>query len=135
MMDTVIRALLLTMPSVTALVAQRVYTKILPQSATFPAVRVQLIDENEVATLRGPVNTRRTRVQVDSVGLTGSDADAVDLAVHGDGVTTGLRTYRGPVGAVFIQLIMPDGVRSTYDAEELRQYKVMRDYLITWSSA
>lgn len=127
-LDNAIRQLLLSMPPVTALVAARVYVLHLPQSPTLPAVRVQTIDEHEPIHLRGPGNLRRARVQVDSIGKEGAAAVELDAAVHGDGVSTGLRCFRGLVGTLLIDLIDPVDRRPAYDAEELRQYKVLRDY-------
>lgn len=131
-----IRDLLLRTAPVTAIVSSRIYRLVLPQSVTLPAVRVQRIDENEELQLRGPSGIQVARVQVDSVSLSGAQAETLDAAVHGDGVMTGLRAFHGFVdgspGSFEILLIRPAGVREGYDALELKQYKVMRDYFVTY---
>lgn len=123
-----IRQVLLTFAPLTALVESRVYVMLLPQNPTLPAVRVQRIDEDEPIHFRGPGNLRRARIQVDSIGGGGAVAETVDAAVHGDGISTGLRAYQGTVGTIRIELMDPADVRTVYDADELRQYKVARDY-------
>lgn len=130
MITDAVKTLLLTFAPVTTLVDQRVYVWRLPQSPTLPAIRLQRVDEVEQIHLRGPVRSRPARVQVDSVGFSGDAAAAVDAAVHGDGITTGLRTFRGVVGGVRITLIKPVDVRLGYDADDLKQFKVMRDYYV-----
>lgn len=135
--DTAIRARLLTLSSVTALVAQRIYTVILPQGFTPPAIRVQRVGQLEEMHLRGPINVYRARVQVDSVATTKAAADAVDAAVQGDGLgghATGLKGFKGSIGSppFVIRAIIPADVRDMYDAEELRQYKVSRDFFVTF---
>jgi len=124
------RQLILTLGDVSALVGSRVYVLMLPQSFTPPAVRVQRIDESEPMHLRGRDELRRARVQVDSVGSGGSVAEDVDAAIH-----AGLRGYQGTVGDIDIHLIEPVTVRSMYDAAELKQYKVARDYYVHYRDA
>lgn len=133
------RELLLTFSDVTAIVGSRIYRLRLPQTPTLPAIRLQRIDANEELHLRGPSGIQVARVQVDSVALSGPDAERLDAAVHGDGVTTGLRAWKGMIGGggspadtFEIRLIRPAGVREGYDALELKQYKVMRDFLVTY---
>jgi hypothetical protein len=131
-----IRDLLLSFAPVRAIVGTRIYVLRLPQSPTLPAIRLQRIDANEELHLRGPSGIQVARVQVDSVSLSGTQAETLDAAVHGDGVTTGLRAWRGFVdgspGSFEILVIRPAGVREGYDALELKQYKVMRDYMVTY---
>lgn len=130
---TAVRALLLTMSPVTALVGQRVYVQVLPQSPSLPEIRVQRVSQIEPSHLRGPINLLMARVQVDVFGTSKASVDAVDSALHGDGVTGGLKNFRGTVNGLRIQLIQPDNVRESYEADELRQYRVMRDYVAHWS--
>lgn len=133
--DTAIRARLLTLTPVTALVAARIYTVIFPQGFNSPAIRVQRVGQVEEMHLRGPINVFRARVQVDSVGRTKAEVDAVDEAVQGDGLgnyASGLKGFKGEIGSppFVIRAILPADVRDTYDAEELRQYKVSRDFFV-----
>ena len=131
--DQAIRARLLSLTPVTALVNQRIFSVILPQGVTLPAIRVQRISQIEPMHMRGPVGMYRARVQVDSVSTSKASCDAVDSAVHGDGLGTyasGLAGFKGDVGspAMYIHAILPLDVRDLYDAEELRQFRVSRDF-------
>lgn len=136
-----VRARLLAQSGVTALVASRIYAQTLPQSPTLPAVRLQVISEDEALHLRGTNGLLRTRVQVDSIAevTSGSDvradATAVDAAVHGDGANSGLCAYTGVSGGIHIESVLPADRREGYDAEELRQYVVSRDYYVTFRAA
>lgn len=135
--DTAIRARLLSLATVTALVNQRVFTVILPQGVTLPAIRVSRIGQDEPMHFRGPINMFRARVQVDSVGLTKAQVDAVDAAVQGDGLgsnATGLKGFKGEIGSppMTIHAIIPADVRDLYDPEELRQYRVSREFFVTF---
>ena len=133
-----VRTRLLAVTGVTTLVSTRVYSGKLPQSPTFPAVLLQVIGDIETMHLRGGTNLHRARVQVDSIsheGSGGSRAQAVslDAAVQGSysaGAVTGLRGFKGTAGGVEIDAVIPAGVREGYDAEELRQYRVQRDYFV-----
>ena len=133
--DTAIRARLLSLASIVALVNARVFTVILPQGVTLPAIRVQRVGQIEPMHFRGPINVYQARVQVDSVGTSKAQADAVDAAVQGDGLggdATGLKGFKGSIGspAFVIRAILPADVRDLYDAEELRQFKVSRDFFV-----
>jgi hypothetical protein len=130
-----IREHLMSLAPVVALVGTRVRLVKLRQSEpTFPVIRVQRIDENQGMHLRGG-GVKVARVQVDSIAKEGSGVDAysvataVDAAVAGPGDGTGLIGYRGDVGspAFRIHAILPLPVREGYDADELQQFKVMRD--------
>lgn len=124
--------------AVTAIVASRVYNVKLPQSPTLPAIRVQRISDTEEAHLRGGVQYFRTRVQVDAVTREGSGYDhvavatALDAAMVGDRAGSGLAYYRGSFGspAFVVDVILPDTAREGYDAVELNEFRVMRDYIV-----
>lgn len=139
---TAIRERLLEMAPLTALVGARVYVDVLGQKPTLPAVRVQRIDEDEDMHLRGPVGVHRARVQVDAVGTSKASADAVDEAVRGDGLgtgATGLLGWAGSVGGspgvIDVLSILPLGVQEFYNAAELREYVIARDFRVTWREA
>lgn len=123
------RALAIT--AVATIVATRAWIYRLPQSPTLPALRIQRIDEDEDMQLRGAGGLHTARLQVDAVALNSRDqAIALDAAVHGDGAGSGLCGWRGTVGTILIKGIFPAGVREGYDAAEVQQFKVMRDYLV-----
>jgi hypothetical protein len=135
--DTAIRARLLSLAPIAALVNARVFTVILPQGVTLPAIRVQRVGQLEPMHLRGPINVFKTRVQVDSVALSKAAADVVDAAVQGDGLggdATGLKGFKGTIGSppFVIRCIEFADLRDGYDAEELRQYKISRDFFVTF---
>lgn len=130
-----IQARLLTQAALTALVSSRIYTLLLPPQPTLPAVRIQPIDVDESVLLKGPIDVRRARVQIDSVAESLKTAEQVDAAVHGDGLgtgATGLSGWRGDVGSppFTIQAVLPLDVRQLFDAAELRQFRVSRDYFV-----
>lgn len=137
--DTAIRAHLLTLSAVTALVGQRVYTSEWPQSNKQSGVLVRLIDEVQTAHLRGGVSLFRARVQVDAVAFKASGVDhkavatAIDEAVHGPGDGSGLCGFHGDVGspAFEIEAILPDSVREIYSPDVLQMFVRSRDYFVT----
>ena len=121
--------------AVTGLVGTRIYQGILPEHPTFPAIRVQRIGENEAMHMRGTSGVFRTRVQVDSISNAADAvgvAQAVDAVVRGNGATTGLIGWRGTAAGVVIHSILPADMRESYDPEDRRQYRVMRDVFVTW---
>lgn len=121
---------------VTALVSTRIYNGVLPQSVALPAIRVQRIGEDEPMHLRGSHGVFRTRVQIDSVsgaGDAGGQASAVDAAIRGNSSGTALVGWKGTAAGVAVQNVQSMFVRERFDAEELRQYRVIRDVMVTWS--
>jgi hypothetical protein len=123
--------------AVTALVSTRIYGGVLPQSPTLPAIRVQDIGEVRAQHLRGSDGVVRQRVQIDSVAAGGNPvttAQAVDTAIVGDASGSALLGFKGTAGGVVIHNVEPGTKREVYDAEELRQYRVIRDVIVAWSS-
>lgn len=123
--------------AVTALVGLRIYQGTLPQNPELPAIRVQLVDDAAPVHLRGGGVLYRTRVQVDSVASGGNpvgDSQAIDLAVRGDGSGSALIGWRGLAGGFAVTAILPITVRETFDADELKQYRVMRDIFVWWKT-
>jgi len=122
--------------AVTTIVAARIYQVKLPPKGLFPAIRVQRIGHDEFMHLRGVNRLMRARVQVDSIASEEYAADpvtaatALDAAVHGNSDGTALGGWRGTVAGITVTGILPAGLREGYDALELRQFKVMRDYWV-----
>lgn len=132
-----VRTRLLACSAVTTLVGQRVYKDILPEQATLPAVRVQRISQVEDEHLRGVGGMNTSRVQIDSIAATKADAEALDAAVAGDGRgddATGVLGWFGSFGspAFEVDAILPIDVRDTYEPDEHRQFRVMRDVRVFW---
>jgi hypothetical protein len=137
---TAIAARLLSLPAVVALVGARVRVLKLAQGeAQAGAIRVQRVSEIQPMQLRGAVNSFEARVQVDSYGPESAGdayaaAAAIDRAVHGDGAGSALCGFAGAVGdpAFVIDAILPVDVRETFDPEELRTVRIMREYVVRW---
>lgn len=132
MADSAVRERLLSLGAVTALVAQRVYTSILPQSPTLPAVLVLFVGENEDPHMRGSSGFFQTRVQVDCVAKSDAVAKDIDAAIHGPGDGTALAFWAGSVGSPPFEVTCarPLDARKGYEPEELRQFRVSRDYMV-----
>jgi hypothetical protein len=71
---TGVRRYLLGHASIAALVAQRIYTPILPQKVTFPAIQLQLISDIDALHLRGPIGLPTDRIQLDAWAMTRDSA-------------------------------------------------------------
>lgn len=117
---------------VTALVSSRTYQVRLPETPTLPAVRVQLISEPHDHHLRGADGALRARVQVDifvsdeaadPYGSLQSISAAVMAALDGQVFT---------VNSVEITGAMCVDRRVLYEAEDLRLWREMQDYVV-WS--
>lgn len=121
--------------TVQVLVGTRVYQGILPQSLTLPAVRVQRISEDAIQHLRGGVDLIRTRVQVDSVSDSADavgESHAVDAAIVGDQSGSALLGWRGVAAGITVTDVQPAGLVERFDPDELQQYRVMRDVIVSW---
>lgn len=133
-------ARLLTLSAVTALVSTRVYLDKLPQSPTYPCVRVQQIDEQQAPHLRGALSLRTARIQVDAFAQERSGvspyamAQAVADAVHGGDDGTGLSGWAGEIGSPAFTIHASARVdrRRSYDPDELRVVTVSQDYQVSY---
>jgi len=126
------RLRILSLAAVSALVSTRVYTGMLPQSVTLPAVLVQFISDAPTSHLRGGNSLRQTRIQVTSVATTRAEATALDAAIAGSGDGTGLAYWSGGIGSpeVQVRLAEPLGAIEEFVGGELRQFRVIRDYRV-----
>lgn len=66
--EQVVADYLETVTAITAVVGTRIYQLKLPQNATFPAIRVQLVSDDLDYHLRGELNLNSARLQVDAYG-------------------------------------------------------------------
>jgi hypothetical protein len=123
--------------AVTALVpTTRIVQGVLPQNPTLPAILVQEITEVRGQHLRGDAGIVRHRVQIDSYASGGnpvSDAKAIDAAIVGDASGTSLLGFKGEVDGIMVHNVEPAGKREQYEGEELREYRVSRDVIVSWS--
>lgn len=117
--------------------ASRVYMLKLPQKlATWPAVRVQLIDDPEDYHLRGGAGLKRARVQVDCYSPESSGGDpyatVTTLAdeVDGDDAGSGLSGYTGMVEGIELSSVQRIDRRPDYEAGELRLVRMFLDYRV-----
>jgi hypothetical protein len=72
-----LRRHLLDSAAIAARVTARVYTPILPQKVSYPAIQLQLISDVEDLQMRGPDGLTRVRIQVDSWAQTRDAAQSV----------------------------------------------------------
>ena len=129
------------MSAVTTLVSTRVYMLVLPQSPTWPAVRVAVIDEPLETTVDGEQELARARVQVDAwIDATTADpytaAIALADAIHGDGsyaAPTGLQHWQGSIGspAITVKGIERIDRDVSYEADVERLIRVRQDYQVS----
>lgn len=138
----VVLARLATLGSVTALVGTRLYQLILPQSPTYPAVRVQQISVVDEHHQRGVSQPTTYRVQVDAYRREASgvdalaDCQALAAAIHGDGngpSATGLHGWKGTIGSppLTVQLIRRVAYAEGRDPEEIRTVRIRQEYFVT----
>ena len=120
-----------TVTPVTALVGARIYQVKLRQGTAYPAIRVQVIDDVKPYHLRGEINLRTARVQVDSYhnesgadpyGTLATVSDAVETALSGIRFTAG--TIR-VVGAFLVYRrtepeVQPSGITLLRDQQDFR---------------
>jgi len=127
--------------AVTALVGTRVYLDKLPQAPTYPAVRVQLVDDLSSQHLRGPNGLARGRVQVDAFAHEESGVDPyaqvarLAAAIHGDGLgpsASGLEGWIGTLGSPAVEIVECARVLRLrrYDPDELQVLTMSQDYIV-----
>ena len=138
-MDVVaaVRERILSLSSVTAAVSSRVYAQILPQRPDLPAIRLQRISDVGSMQLRGIGGVRRARVQCDIVATSRETALAILEDLDGPGDGSAMLGFRGTVGSpgspgVEIDCIAPANITERFDADDLTQYKVIRDYFVDY---
>ncbi len=141
--EEAIRARVVGLSQVTALVSTRVYLDKLPQDVAYPCVRVMLVDDLESYQLRGPDGTLTARVQLDAYAQEASGVDpyasasSLAQAIDWDGAgesATGLAGWKGTVGSPPFEVLKCFRVNRTrfYDPEELRVVTISQDYLVTY---
>jgi hypothetical protein len=126
----VIRTRLLAVSAVTALVVSRVTVEVTPQSKDLPAIRVSLVSVKDHGHLRGTKATTEAVVQVDSLSTSLAGARALADAAYGDGAGSGLAGFEGTVSTATVQAILPDQERQDFVGDEVKTYRVSRDYTV-----
>jgi hypothetical protein len=144
MLIPALRSRLLAADAVTDLVGTHIWTLELPQSAAYPAIRLQEISRVLQAHLRGQDDLVVSRVQVDSFARKG-DGDAYALAwavadaaagAFVDGAATGLAGFRGPLGAVDILSCVAGDATERYEtANNANVVRVISEYFVYFKAA
>lgn len=93
-----VRAYLLSKTAVTSLIGQRIYTDLVPQNETLPAVSYMLLPTIHEHQLSGFAGVAHTRIQFDVYADKRLDANAVCEAIR----TCGIIGFRGTQSEVFI---------------------------------
>lgn len=130
-----VRSVLANDAAVATLVGSRVYQLRLPQSAKFPAIRVQLVDEPRAYHFRGKNKLTAARVQVDAFSSERSGVDPYDEASRvADAVEAALlAAAKSDVeGQRHFSAAYELMRRPQYDGEDLREVRVIQDFWI-WS--
>lgn len=125
------------LPALVALVESRIVATHLDHTADKPAVLVQRVSRRRGQHLRGPDNITRYRVQVDSVATSQAVADEIADLIEGDGKgpqASGLMGWKGRIGSppVYIDNVAPDNEREHYDPPPIGEYRVQRDYVVSF---
>lgn len=141
--EEAVRLRLLAISALTALVSTRVHLEKLPQSPTYPCVRVSLIAETGAGHLRGADALKSALVQVDAFAKELSGIDpyalvvAVSDAIHGDDAGSGLSGWSDQNGSPSLGVQgcqRETRRRPTYDPDELRVLMMSQDYRV-WFQA
>lgn len=109
--NTSMYSLLTGIPALVAYCDDRVYPTILPQAATYPAVRFNNDDDGGFKDLDGQGGTILTNLQLDFIALTLTDASAMAAAVR-----TALKGYSGAFGTRHITTIFLESEFNTYES-------------------
>lgn len=119
--------------AVAALVGGRVYQLVLPPGGTLPAIRVQLIDDQQTKHLRGPNGLTAARVQVDAFDKEASGADPyVSVSNVAEAVNDALVFEPFAVGSIRVQCATRVDKRAMHEADELNQVRILQDFIV-WS--
>lgn len=127
-----IRTKTLATSSVSDLVSTRMYSDVLPQSVTMPAITYTVIDTTPNEHLTGIADVSRARIQIDCFATSRAGANAL-----GDAVRLALEKYRGTVGTQFINEInLATGERYDIDRSETgsdqRRYISSQDFFVSY---
>jgi hypothetical protein len=116
------RMLLTSDAGVAALVADRVFTEVLPQAPLVPAVVFTEVAGDEDVALEGPTGASSRRVQVDSWAKTRADATTLGLAVK-----RALSRHVGAAAGLDVQALFFLTERWDYDSDSAL-YRTSQDF-------
>lgn len=130
--EIAVRTRLLATSAVTALVSTRVYLMRLPDPVTFPAIRVQLVDDPQMKHLRGPLGITGARVQVDVYDEETATDPYGSVNEISQAVEAALVFAPFSAGTVYVQSAERIDRRALREAEELELVRMMQDFRV-WS--
>ena len=109
-----------------ALVGQKIYALILPQTISYPAVSYTTISRTPEQTFGAGVSNETIRLQVDAWALT------MDQCVNvAENIKAAITRYRGQQANYFIEHILLDNCHNDYDAA-IKVYRVSQDFLVSY---
>ena len=128
MIEAGLIALIKADPTLSTLIASRLYLLNLPETPAMPAVTMRLVSTKEDYTLDGPLGLVQVRLQIDSYAAMYSDAKAVSTALR-----SLLNGYSGtlPNGCEVFD-ISRDGEQSGFD-EYVELPYIQTDWLVLFS--
>lgn len=109
---------------VSALVASRIYPKVLPQQPTMPALVYQVIDNDRANVHRGQTTGARARVQVTCWGNTEASVSAVK-----DQVRLAMIAATGSIASVTIDGVSCEGEVEGFEPDTVRHW-IALDFFI-----
>lgn len=133
--EQALQQILLADAAVVALVGARIYSPVLPQTVTYPAISIQLDKRDSVRQLnnRGSTGLAVSGYRIAAISQGPSKyaqakriAEAVRLALEGYSGTVTDSTV-SPIESVRIQLISPEGSRDHYD-DATQIHRVIADF-------
>lgn len=146
-----VKARLLDITPVVALVGQRVFELVLPQNEKRASIRYQVFGKPFTQHFRGRVNQFSQRCRVDAyVGIDQGNGDPIGLArdigeaVIGDGLGTNASGFAGWVGVVETSSASPDdsihvlGVdvlddgEPMFEEDELKRIRLRQEFMVHW---
>lgn len=125
---------LLASSDVTDLVSTRITQLVVPQGSTYPAIRVQKVDEPRQYHLRGKDHLTAARIQVDIYTRPGAMDAYLSAATIGSAVEESLTVEGWSVGSPSrhaVTAFLLDE-RPVYEAEEFQLVRIMQEYRV-WS--
>ena len=124
-MESGLYSYLISNAGVIAVLGDRLYPVVVPESPTFPVAAFSVLSKVPVYTADGNSGFINYRVQFDTYGNTYADAKAVQFAI-----TTAIDSYTGtlPDGTV-VGNVMQVSARDLYDSDA-RVYRTLSDFII-----
>ena len=128
-LETELRTYTLAGTAVAALVATRMYARLLPQTPTLPAITFSRVSTRRLHDMNGPDGLPRPRLQLTCWASTPAAAGAL-----ADAVRARLDGYRGAMGSVTVGSCLLAGERDVDDVEAGRS-GVALDFMIQYQEA